>query len=449
MNTTSDYDKCLELMYSMRRFGIKLGLDLTSGILKELGNPQNRYKTIHIAGTNGKGSIASGLASILECAGYKTGLYTSPHLIKFNERISVNKTDISDENVVKAYRAVQRSCHASREPTFFEFSTAMAFYEFGLQNVDAAVIETGMGGRLDATNVITPQLSVISNISVEHKTYLGGTITEIASEKGGIIKDNTPVITGAKQKSALSVFEKLSKEKNAPLYIYGKNFFIRRDKKKGTFSYSGIDKGILKNMKTGLIGNYQTDNAALVVAACELLTKRNIFYISEEHIRKGLEKNRWEGRLERVTVDEKIYADMKLRSNKVEIILDGAHNLAASKNLAGFLKENNDKKITMIIGILDDKPYKSILKALIPVCEKVIFVMPKIERAIKPELLLKEVKKIAEPKLESVTIPSIEEALKYAVKTAGKDELICISGSLYVVGEAKAAMKNLKIGYRF
>ena len=157
MNPSITYDKCLALMYSMKRFGIQPGLDLISAILKELKEPQNRYKTIHIAGTNGKGSIASGLSSIFKYAGYKIGLYTSPHLIKFNERISVNRTDISDENVVKAYEAVKHSCHTDREPTLFEFSTAMAFYEFALQKVDAAIIETGMGGRLDATNVITPQ----------------------------------------------------------------------------------------------------------------------------------------------------------------------------------------------------------------------------------------------------------------------------------------------------
>jgi len=443
MDTTISYNKCLALMYSMRRFGIKLGLDLIAGILKKLGEPQNQYKTIHIAGTNGKGSIASGLSSILKCAGYKTGLYTSPHLIKFNERISVDKIDISDENVVKAYEAVKRSCNADREPTFFEFSTAMAFYEFKLQKVDAAIIETGMGGRLDATNIISPQLSIISNISIEHKMYLGSTIEKIAYEKGGIIKEKTPVITGAKQKKALLVLEKIAKEKNAPLHIYGKDFSIRRNKKKIAFKYFGIENSVLENMKTSLIGNHQIDNAALVIAACELLNKKNIFKISSDHIREGLEKNRWKGRIER------IFSDGNINEDNIEIILDGVHNLAAAKNLANFLKENNQKKITMIIGILDDKPYKSILKSLISVCSKVIFTMPKIERAINSALLLKEAKKIVEQKKEVMAIPSIKEALKYAIKTANKDELICISGSLYTVGEAKAEIKNLKIGYRF
>ncbi|MBW1615950.1 MAG: bifunctional folylpolyglutamate synthase/dihydrofolate synthase [Deltaproteobacteria bacterium] len=433
-------------MYSMRRFGIKLGLDLIAGILKELKNPQNKYKTIHIAGTNGKGSIASGLASILECAGYKTGLYTSPHLIKFNERISVNKIDITDDHVVKAYEAVKNSCqHADREPTFFEFSTAMAFYEFGLQKVNAAVIETGMGGRLDATNLISPQLSVISNISVEHRTYLGNTIAKIAYEKGGIIKENTPVITGAKQKNALLTFEKLAKQKNAPLYIYGKDFSVKRDRKKGTFKYYGIYNQVFEDMRTNLIGNYQIDNAALVIAACEILNKKNIFEISPEHIKEGLEKHTWAGRLERVFIKK----NEESKSPEVEIILDGAHNLAAAKNLACFLKENNHKKITTIIGILDDKPYKAILKALVSASDKALFAMPEIERAIKPDILLKEAEKIARPQQELSAFPSIKEALNYALKTSRKNEIICISGSLYTIGEAKAAIKNFKIDYRF
>ncbi len=444
MTTPITYNNCLALMYSMRRFGIKLGLDLIAGILKELKDPQNGYKTIHIAGTNGKGSIASGLASILECAGYKTGLYTSPHLIKFNERISVNKTNIADEQVVQAYEEVKNSCHADREPTFFEFSTAMAFYEFGLQKVDAAVIETGMGGRLDATNVITPQLSVISNISVEHKTYLGDTIAKIAYEKGGIIKKSIPVITGAKQKSALLVFEKLAKQKNASLYIYGKDFSVRRDKKRGTFKYFGIYNQVFEDMKTNLIGNYQIDNAALAIAACEILNQKNIFKISPEHIKEGLEKNIWEGRLEKISLNNPTYKNFN-----IEIILDGAHNLAAAKNLARFLKENNHKRVTTIIGILDDKPYKAILKSLISASDKAIFAMPEIERAIKPNILLKEAQKIAEKKQKFLTIPSIKKALEYALKNAEKNEIICISGSLYVVGEAKAAIKNIKIDYRF
>ncbi len=352
------YDGCLKEMYALKRFGIKLGLDLIGSVLAMLGNPHKNYKCIHIAGTNGKGSIASAIATILACSGYKTGLYTSPHLVKFNERIAIDNSHISDENTVSAYKAVKKACKADREPTFFEFATAMALYEFGRQNVDWAVIETGMGGRLDATNIITPVLSVISNISIEHKAYLGDSIAEIAGEKGGIIKEKTPVIVGAKQKSALSVLKKIAGEKEAPFYLYGKDFCIRKDKT-GAFTYFGIDN-VWRDMKTSLIGSYQSDNAAITLGVCEILNKKD-GDISVENIREGLVKNRWQGRLEIV-------------SHFPTVILDGAHNLAAMKNLARFLATSDytkKKKITLVIGILDDKPYSAMLKALLPLCDRV------------------------------------------------------------------------------
>ncbi|MBW1940778.1 MAG: bifunctional folylpolyglutamate synthase/dihydrofolate synthase, partial [Deltaproteobacteria bacterium] len=183
-------------MYGLRRFGIKLGLETIGKILETLGNPHKSFKCIHVAGTNGKGSIASALASILHASGYKTGLYTSPHLVRFNERICINNEPVSDEDVINSYEKVKKVQEkADRGLTFFEYTTAMAFYEFGRQKVDWAVIETGMGGRLDATNIIEPSISIISNLSIEHTTYLGNTIAQIAEEKGGIIKENTPVVT--------------------------------------------------------------------------------------------------------------------------------------------------------------------------------------------------------------------------------------------------------------
>ena len=194
-------------MYSLRRFGIILGLDMIQDILKALGNPHKDYKSIHVAGTNGKGSIASSLASILQAAGYTVGLYTSPHLIRFNERIKINSREISDQEIVAAYLRVKKGVKGDREPTFFEYTTAMAFDHFNKKKVDWAVIETGMGGRLDATNVLAPEVSIISNLSLEHQMYLGNTLTQIAEEKGGIIKSGIPVVTGVRQKAALSVLK--------------------------------------------------------------------------------------------------------------------------------------------------------------------------------------------------------------------------------------------------
>ncbi|MCP4688208.1 MAG: bifunctional folylpolyglutamate synthase/dihydrofolate synthase, partial [Desulfobacterales bacterium] len=203
MTRENAYDDCLKSMYGLRRFGIKLGLGTIRGVLEGLGNPHEKFSCIHIAGSNGKGSIASTLAAILETSGRRVGLYTSPHLVRFNERIRVNGEPVSNADVVNAHQAVDdvRPRGGARHPTFFEFATAMAFYEFARRKVDWAVVETGMGGRLDATNVITPAVSVISNISMEHRMYLGNTLAEIASEKGGIIKKGVPVVTGVRQRA--------------------------------------------------------------------------------------------------------------------------------------------------------------------------------------------------------------------------------------------------------
>ncbi|MFH1975896.1 MAG: folylpolyglutamate synthase/dihydrofolate synthase family protein [Pseudomonadota bacterium] len=419
-----DYKDCLDSMYGLRRFGIKLGLSTIKIVLSALGNPQNNYSCIHVAGTNGKGSVASALAAILQEAGYKTGLFTSPHLVTFNERIQVNHHLISNKNVVESYNAVNNVHRGSREPTFFEFSTAMALYEFSKEKVDWAVIETGMGGRLDATNIIKPAITIITNISIEHKAYLGNTIEQIAGEKGGIIKKRTPVITGAKQKNAINVLKNIAAKKNAPFYLLGESFKTRKNKN-GTFTYHGMEK-VWPDMRTGMSGVHQIENAALVLAASEILGEK--IDLPVEQIRSGLFKNRWPGRLEIV-------------STSPCIILDGAHNLDAARTLSKFLsKEFYGRKITIIAGMLDDKPYPAMLKSILSVCSRAIFTKPVIDRALEPEALYEASKGI----VKNIKImPDIKSAIDYAVKTASKDEVICITGSLYVVGEAKAIFSNL------
>jgi len=422
MKLKDTYDDCLQTMYGLRRFGIKLELSTIQGILNGLENPQNRMACIHVAGTNGKGSVASALASILRLASYSVGLYTSPHLVKFNERICINGRPISDENVVLSYEAVKSVRHGGREPTFFEFSTAMALYEFGRQKVEWAVIETGMGGRLDATNIIKPALAVITNISVEHKMYLGNTITQIAAEKGGIIKKYTPVVTGVKQKSVISVLKTIAGSQSAPFYRFGDAFRVRRNRN-GTFNYYGIEH-IWPNLQTGLMGRYQVDNAAIVLAACEVLNKTRTD-LPLETIKDGLMQNRWPGRLEVV-------------SRSPLVILDGAHNFNAARNLARFLSENlAGRNITLVVGILDDKPYKAMLKSLLPFCSRAILTAPKIDRALPPETLLAVAQQIV---AETTIVPDVDSAVQHAVETASPDDVICIAGSLYVVGEAKEAL---------
>jgi dihydrofolate synthase/folylpolyglutamate synthase len=424
MSLKNTYASCLKAMYGLRRFGIILGLGTIRSILNALGDPQNNFYSIHVAGTNGKGSVAAALSSILQQSGYRVGLYTSPHLVRFNERICINNRQISNDAVVKSYQAVQKAHLGNRTPTFFELTTAMAFYEFGRQAVDWAVIETGMGGRLDATNVIDPVISIITNVSMEHRDYLGNTLTQITREKAGIIKPATPVVTALKQREAKSVIQRIAAKKSAPLYMLGKNFKVRRQPA-GGFSYYGIEN-TWHAMYTALRGHYQVENAALAIAACELLNKDHTS-ISQQSIRDGLIKTSWPGRLEIV-------------SEHPMIILDGAHNLMAARELAKFLGDNlAQRPITLVVGILDDKPYQSMLKSLLPVCSRVIVTRAKTDRALDPRRLFETAKKT----LSDVRIVSdVAQAFKQAVADADFNDVICIAGSLYVVGEAKAAIEK-------
>lgn len=410
-------------MFGLRRFGIKLGLDTIQAVLSGLNNPQNKFSSIHIAGTNGKGSIASALSSIFKTAGYRVGLYTSPHLVRFNERIRINGVPISDKDVLTAYEAVKSLYTGEREPTFFEYTTAMAFHEFARAKVDWAMIETGMGGRLDATNVLMPRLSIISNISLEHRQYLGNTIAEISAEKGGIIKEGIPVVTGVSQKEAFDVIRQIAQRKRSPLFRLGEHFRIRKNKSSETFTYLGINS-IWENMKAGLQGKHQIENAALSLAACEVLNQSSTA-LGIDHIKEGLLKTDWPGRMEVI-------------SKSPYVILDGAHNLMAARKLAKFISENLAKeKTTLLIGILDDKPYKGMLKSLLPLCKRLILTKPNINRALEPEILCKFAKNFVE---DVKIIPNVKDAFFYAMESVSPDDAICIAGSLYVVGEVKQAI---------
>jgi dihydrofolate synthase/folylpolyglutamate synthase len=424
MVSKNTYENCLKTLYGFQRFGIKLGLSTIKRILAGLSDPQDTFACIHVAGTNGKGSVASTLASILYRSGYKTGLYTSPHLVRFNERIQVNSRPISNEKVVTSYRAIKDAHFGKRNPTFFEFTTAMALFEFAAQKVDWAVIETGMGGRLDATNIVNPALSIITNISLEHREYLGNTLTQIAAEKAGIIKKRTPLVTGIRQKKAFAEVKRIAAGKKAPLFRLGTDFKVRRNQGQ-TFSYFGI-RNVWHNLQTALPGSYQVDNAALVLAACELIGKDNAA-LTLNNIQEGLSKNLWPGRLEIV-------------SDNPFIILDGAHNLAAARNLAKFMSTNlAGRVITLVVGILDDKPYKAMLKSLLTPVNRVILTRAKIDRALDPRKLYEAAKNL---KPDVAIIPDVARAIKNAVETTPRHGAICIAGSLYVVGEAKEAFEK-------
>ncbi len=418
----SPYTRCLDTMYGLRRFGIKLGLDTIGNILAGLDNPHRQYRCIHIAGTNGKGSVAAMLTAVLCGAGYRVGTYTSPHLVDFNERICINGRPVSDDAVVADYQAVQGVHHGGREPTFFEFSTAMALHRFAREKVDWAVIETGMGGRLDATNVVTPQVAVITNISIEHKGYLGSTLAEIAGEKAGIIKTGVPVVTGVRQKPAVAAVENAARKQNAPLYRLGRDFRFRRNPD-ATFTYSG--RQVRKDLAVGLRGDHQYENAALAIAVCEHLPDTADRRLTEAVISEGIANAKWPGRLELV-------------GKHPEILLDGAHNLTAARRLASYLKSAmSHRRIIMVIGMLDDKPYAQMLKILAPLAHRLVLTRPVIDRALSPEQL----HAVAAPMIGNIDLsPTVADALQRAMSISSGDDLVCVAGSLYVVGEAKEAL---------
>jgi len=420
MTDTDPYEKTLQAMYSLHRFGIKLGLDIISGMLNGLGNPQETFNCIHIAGTNGKGSVASALSMILHRVGYRTGLYTSPHLVSFNERICIDNQPVSNDDVIAAHKRAVAAYKGDRENTFFELTTAMALDIFGRKQVDWAIIETGMGGRLDATNVLKPDLCLITNISMEHQAYLGDTIAQIAGEKGGIIKKGVPVITGVRQPEAIETIESIAAEKKAPLARFKETFDIRSSTE-NIFDYQGIATD-LDMVAVGLPGEHQLENAALVLAACETLNMAEKTTIDEEAMRYGLRQNHWPGRLEIV-------------AEAPTILLDGAHNLVACEALARFLNTRYaGRNITLVVGILDDKPYEKMLDLLAPACKKLILTRPIIDRALEPEALLPVVEPCGK---ETTIIASVPEAVSQAIDDAAPDDVVCIAGSLYVVGEAR------------
>jgi dihydrofolate synthase/folylpolyglutamate synthase len=427
MPDSQTHTECLDGMFALRRFGIKLGLATIRRMLANLGNPHRQYPVIHVAGTNGKGSVASNLATILMRSGYRVGLYTSPHLVRFNERIKIDGAEITDADIVRLHQRVENALPSGRDPTFFEFTTAMALDEFSRRKIDWAVIETGMGGRLDATNILTPVLSIITNISLEHREYLGRTLRQIAFEKAGIIKRRRPVVTGVRQASAFAVVAEMALKRSAPLFRLGAQFRVRKAGG-GRFTYFGLNH-IWPDMASNLQGSYQTENAALTLAACELLMKKAPL-ISPASIREGLLNNRWPGRLELVCEDPLV-------------MLDGAHNLAAARQLAQHLTMHfADREITMVVGILGDKPYEAMLKLLLPKASRLIVTQAKISRALPPEVIAATARKLVS---DIHIMPDVGSALRYAMDTAAPQSLTLVAGSLYVVGEAKAALENASV----
>lgn len=427
------YQETIDYLYGLQKHGVKLGMSNTIALMEALGNPQKRFPSAHVAGTNGKGSTCAFLCSMLAAAGYRVGLYTSPHLVSFTERIRINGIPITESKVVELGRRVREACRtlaspsgSAFNPTFFEVTTAIAFSYFSEEAVDFAVVEVGMGGRLDATNVIMPLVSVITNIDLEHTEFLGDTLELITAEKAGIIKPGVPVVSGVSQPEVVHLIKKASDAAGSPLSLLARDFKPGniRSGKIQRFDYQG--RGISwTGLAIELSGRYQVDNACLALAAVEWLRETGM-PVNEAAVRRGLEEARWEGRLERVSKNPDIY-------------LDGAHNPASARMLAGALKElrSEYRQLVLIIGILGDKDFRGIVSELLPLADRVIVTKPDYSRAMDVALLAKEVRSLhgAVDSAESVV-----QAIEKAKAAAGGDDLIVITGSLYVVGDARAAV---------
>jgi dihydrofolate synthase/folylpolyglutamate synthase len=365
---------------------------------KHLKNPHTEFKSIHIAGTNGKGSTAHMLASILQESGKKVGLYTSPHLKDFRERIRINGEMIAQKEVVTFVKENQ-VFFEKMELSFFEFTVAMAFDYFAKQKVDIAIIETGLGGRLDSTNIINPELAIITNISLDHTNLLGDTIEKIATEKAGIIKNETPVIIGRRQKETTSIFKNITKEKNANLI------------------YASPQKGYTSDLK----GEYQKENINTVITAIKQLQKQG-WAITEDDIEQGLLK---------IAANTQLLGRWQTLSSNPQIICDTAHNEDGIKEIANQLSTSKYEQLHIVFGTVDDKNLDTILSYL-PKNAKYYFCKANIVRAMNAEDLKQ---KAAKHQLEGRIFPSVREALKCAKDNANSKDLIFVGGSTFVVAE--------------
>ncbi len=433
------YNETENYLYGLQKHGIKLGLENSRGLMGILGEPQKSFRSVHIAGTNGKGSTASIIASILKETGFKVGLYTSPHLISFTERIKVNNSPVLESDVIRLVSFIRKAItNADINPTFFEFVTAMALYYFAHKKVDWAVVEVGMGGRLDATNILLPDVSVITNISLEHREFLGESLSAIAAEKAGIIKPSVPVVTATTHHEALKVLEGTARDRKSEIYVIDRDF-------KGTlssmneghiaFDYTGINplsknRKEYRNLALRTSGRHQVLNASVALRTCEVIESKGLI-ISDEAIKNGLLNSDFSGRLE-------------WSSRTPPVLIDSAHNPEAAAALADTVKEIFfSKKIILIMGIMNDKDTEGILKPLIQICDVIILTKPKGERAASPEKLeegIKSLEKKGSVNLRStkiLTTSTVAEAIELAKKICRKDQIVLVTGSFYTTGEAK------------
>jgi dihydrofolate synthase/folylpolyglutamate synthase len=424
------YSETVQFLYGLQQHGIKLGLETVRDLLTRAGEPQRRYPALHIGGTNGKGSTAAMVASILQAAGHRVGLYTSPHLIDFRERIRVNGVMVPEARVTALVETLQAAAAPDLAPTFFEFTTALAFQYFAECHIDVAVLEVGLGGRFDATNVVEPLATAITTIGLDHEAYLGPTLEAIAFEKAGIIKPAAPVVIGRIDAPARHVIEARALTEAAPIVALDREFRCEGPSP-ADCHYVGI-AAEYEHLCCPLKGRFQLDNIACALALIELARSRSLG-ISEGAVRLGLQHTAWEGRLEIV-------------GETPTVLVDGAHNPAAALALAEFLAEwrwkNPAARIHAIIGMMRDKHPREFIGPLLGVIDSVILTQADLPRALTGSELRKILRDCA-PFAQVATTSA--DALACAKRSAISSDLICVTGSLMLVGEIKALLRGCSL----
>ncbi len=400
----------------------RYGLEKLEQVLEQMGNPQNKVKFVHVAGTNGKGSCSAMLACILTQAGYRTGLFTSPHLMRYNERMKINGQDISDQDLIEDIVAVKEICDKmGAAPIVFEVLTLAAFRYFARKKCDIVVLEVGIGGRLDATNCIpTPQAAIITQLGFDHTETLGNTIESISREKGGIIKPGTKVVMAQQSSEAVCVIQNICKEQGAKLSVSGIDRF--------SDIFSDMHGHHVKDLEYGelfipLVGEHQLHNAANVLEAVTFLREQG-YNISNQTVQTGLAKTSWAARFERL-------------AEKPDFILDGGHNpQCVGAAISALKKFYPHQKIVFILGMMQDKDTEGMLEQLIPLAKSFVCVTASSPRAMTAQKLCQTLKNKGGDR--AIVADGIKQAISLAKQEAGTDGVVCALGSLYMAGEIRA-----------
>lgn len=428
MNYTQTIDYLFARLPMFSRIGaaaFKKDLTNTLALCEFLGNPHTKFKTVHVGGTNGKGSTSHMLAAVFHAAGYKTGLYTSPHLKDFRERIRIDGSMV-DENFVIAFVEKIKPMIEKIEPSFFEITVAMAFEYFAQQQVDIAIVEVGLGGRLDSTNIIQPELSVITNIGYDHMNMLGNTLEKIAFEKAGIIKKNTPVVIGEDHPETRKVFSDKAKEENAPLFFADKKRFVAEwkfEKHELVAELTSVHSNDKRYYHLDLIGIYQLKNLVTVTEAIQILQQKG-FSIAEIHIQKGLRH------VKKLTG---LHGRWEIIHENPVVVLDVGHNEDGIQQVVRQLEITDHEELHIVLGMVKDKETEKIL-ALLPKNGNYYFTKAQIPRALPEEELAEKAASIG---LHGSQFAFVKDALQAAMTRAGKKDLILVCGSVFVVGEVE------------